>query len=50
MTTTNKCNCDCEPKCCTKENCDGVDCCCKEKKEKELKSVEFKPDFDLTIH
>ncbi len=61
-----KCNCNCEPKCCTKENCDSSDCQCNKNKavnywqDEELKpkreskvndiTVEFDPEFDITIH
>ena len=51
MTTTNKCNCDCEPecipKCCTEENCSKDNCKCKIVKEK---IVEFESDINITVH
>ena len=57
-----KCNCNCEPKCCTKENCDSSDCQCNKNKvvnywqdeelkpKREKKTIEFEPEFDITIH
>ena len=58
--TTSKCNCECEPKCCTKENCDCSDCQCSKNKvanywqdeelKPENKTIEFEPEFDITIH
>ena len=52
MTPTNKCNCDCEPKCCPDECCKGLgdECKCKNKEEKEIKTIHFEPEFDITIH
>jgi hypothetical protein len=61
--TPSKCNCECEPKCCTEENCDSSSCKCKERPEydvvnywqdeelkPERKTIEFDPEFDITIH
>ena len=60
--TTSKCNCECEPKCCTKENCDCSDCQCSKNKvvnywqdeelkpERDKKTIEFEPEFDITIY
>ena len=49
--TTSKCNCECQPdKCCTEENCNKEECQCKKKEEKEIKTVQFEPEFDITIH
>ena len=45
-----RCNCECEPKCCTEENCNKDECQCKKKEEKEIKTVQFEPEFDITIH
>ena len=44
-----RCNCECEPdKCCTEENCNKEECQCKNKEE--IKTVQFEPEFDITIH
>ena len=44
-----RCNCDCQPdKCCTEENCNKEECQCKNKEE--IKTVQFVPEFDITIH
>ena len=46
-----RCNCECEPdKCCTEENCNKEECQCKNKEEKEIKTIQFVPEFDITIH
>ena len=57
-----KCNCECEPKCCTEENCDSSDCKCSKNKvvnywqdeelkpNREKKTIEFEPEFSITIH
>jgi len=46
--TPNECECNCEPKCCTEENCNKENCQCKNKEE--IKTVQFEPEFDITIH
>ena len=51
--TTSKCNCNCEPKCSPDECCRGLgdECQCKKKEEEEeIKTVQFEPEFDITIH
>ena len=49
--TPSKCNCNCEPKCCTEEDCNGQDCKCNNRDEEiEKKTVEFEPEFSITIH
>jgi len=59
----NECDCNCEPKCCPEECCKGLgdECQCKNKAvnywqdeelkpKRENKTVEFDPEFDITIH
>jgi len=48
-----ECNCNCEPKCSPDECCRGLgeECKCKNnKEEEEIKTIQFEPEFDITIH
>ena len=39
-----RCNCDCESKCCTEENCNKEECQCKNKVVNYWQDEELKPD------
>ena len=47
-----KCSCDCDPKCCSEENCDSSNCKCKERPEYDVvnywQDEELKPERKTT--